>query len=311
MSKGLRERLTVAVLRGFSVAVVWSPFFVGMGVILTLVPGVSWLSVAPAGLPLGAALILLAWAFDRLTRRRTAAGAHPPVAAIGETPAPSTRWLRPALGVTTIFLALAAPVVALSEAAGVSIVIALGLIAPPLALAWQWRLAGTGATRTRPATLLREILGRLPDLRNEAALFLGATLFGVGLSAAIDPAALGRLALAAELPVWVKAPVLATVGTLVAGLGVHPVVLAIVVGAVLTPQVLGMPAAAVALLLAVIWAFGTQMSPFSATVMQVSRQLDVPVFRVAWVWNAPFCLPAAGVAGLVVAAASAIAGAAV
>jgi hypothetical protein len=55
------------------------------------------------------------------------------------------------------------------------------------------------------------------------------------------------------------------------------------------------------MLLAVVWGMGTQMSPFSATTMHVSRMLDVSVFRVAWLWNAPYCLPAAALAGAVVA----------
>ncbi|MFP3386905.1 hypothetical protein R0J92_26025, partial [Tritonibacter sp. SIMBA_163] len=68
MRPRLRRRLTLAVVRGFSGAVMWSPFFVGMGVILTVVPGVSWLQLAPAGLVIGSGLVLGAWALDRATR---------------------------------------------------------------------------------------------------------------------------------------------------------------------------------------------------------------------------------------------------
>lgn len=309
MDTPLRQRLTIAVLRGFSTAVLWSPFFVGMGVILTVVPEASWLTVAPAGLPLGAALIALAWVYDRAIRRPraatpTSAAAGASEHAAAHTPAgPDGGWLRPARGAAAVFLALAVPVIALSEGGGVSIVIALGLVAPPLALAWQARLKASGVTQTRPAGVLRDVIVRLPDLRNEAVLFLGATLFGVGLSGAVDADALARLGAGDHVALWAKVPLLATAGTLVAGLGVHPVVIAIVAGAVLPPEVLGMSPSAIALLLAVIWGLGTQMSPFSATVMQVARQLDVSVFRVAWLWNAPFCLPAAALAGLAVAGA--------
>jgi hypothetical protein len=308
MATPLRRRLTIAVLRGFSAAVLWSPFFVGMGVILTVVPGASWRAVGPAGLPLGAGLIALAWLFDRATRRpspaaRALAGANAASTdnARAKPTGTTSGWLHPALGAATVFLALAIPIVMLSEIGGVSIVIALGLIAPPLALVWQGRLRATGFTRTRPSTVLHDIIGRLPDLRNEAVLFLGATLFGVGLAGAIDAGTLAHLGEAGHLSPWAKAPLFVVAGTLLAGLGVHPVVTAIVAGAVLPPDMMGLSAPAIALLLAVIWALGTQMSPFSATVMQVARLLEVSVFRVAWLWNAPFCLPAATPAGLAVA----------
>jgi hypothetical protein len=292
MRPPLRRRLTLAVLRGFSAAVMWSPFFVGMGVILTVVPGVSWLQLAPAGLVVGGGLVLGAWALDRSTRGPREAGADRSAMAEGDLP-------RAALGVLAVFLALAAPVVALSEGAGLSIVIALGLVAPTLSVLWAGLLRRRGAAD--PAPVLAGVTARLPGLRNEAALFLAATVFAVGVSHAVAADALaGNLGLDGW-PAALRAAALAVTGTLLGGLGVHPVVLAILVGEVLGPAALGLSPVAVALLLAVVWGLGTQMSPFSATVMHVARLLDVSVFRVAWLWNAPYCLPAAALAGAAVA----------
>ena len=154
--------------------------------------------------------------------------------------------------------------------------------------------------------MLGSVTARLPGLRNEAALFLAATVFAVGVSHAVGPDALaGSLGLA-DWPAALRTAALAALGTLIGGLGVHPVVLAILVGEVLGPAALGLSPLAVALLLAVVWGMGTQMSPFSATVMHVSRMLDVSVFRVAWLWNAPYCLPAAALAGAAVAGVAAL-----
>ena len=299
MRPPLRRRLTLAVLRGFSAAVMWSPFFVGMGVILTVVPGVSWLQLAPAGLVIGTALVLGAWALDRATRGPRDPADDAPAAREGDLG-------RAALGVLTVFLALAAPVVALSEGAGLSIVIALGLVAPTLSVLWAGLLRRRGAAD--PAPVLASVTARLPGLRNEAALFLAATVFAVGVSHAIQPDALaGSLGLA-DWPAALRAAALAVTGTLLGGLGVHPVVLAILVGEVLGPAALGLSPLAVALLLGVVWGMGTQMSPFSATVMHTARMLDVSVFRVAWRWNAPYCLPAAALAGAAVAGVAALLG---
>ncbi|MBK1699055.1 hypothetical protein [Rhodovibrio salinarum] len=299
MRPRLRRRLTLAVVRGFSGAVMWSPFFVGMGVILTVVPDVSWLQLAPAGLAIGSGLVGLAWALDRTTR-----GPRDPR---GDRPAPPEGKLgRGILGVLTIFATLTASVVALSEGAGLSIVISLGLIAPTLSIVWAALLRRTGAAE--PAPVLSSVVTHLPGLRNEAALFLAATVFAVGVSHAVQPDAVaGSLGLA-DWPSALRAAVLAVTGTFLGGLGIHPVVLAILVGDVLGPAALGLSPLAVALLLAVIWGMGTQMSPFSATVMHVSRMLDVSVFRVAWLWNAPYCLPAAALAGTAVAGVAALLG---
>jgi hypothetical protein len=299
MRPGLRRRLTIAVLRGFSAAVMWSPFFVGMGVILTVVPGVSWLQLAPAGLLIGSALVLGAWALDRATR-----GPRDPAG--DRLPAPEGDLGRAVLGVLTVFLALAAPVVALSEGAGLSIVIALGLVAPVLSVLWAGLLRRRGAGD--PAPVLASVTARLPGLRNEAALFLAATVFAVGVSHAVEPDALAGALGLADWPPALRAAALALAGTLLGGLGVHPVVTAILVGEVLGPAALGLSPLAVALLLAVVWGMGTQMSPFSATVMHTARMLDVSVFRVAWLWNAPYCLPAATLAGAAVAGVAALAG---
>jgi hypothetical protein len=292
MRPTLRRRLTLAVLRGFSAAVMWSPFFVGMGVILTVVPGVSWLQLAPAGLLLGGGLVLAAWALDRATR-----GPREPV-----DPQPATPDGDPgaaALGVLAVFLALAAPVVVLSEGVGLSIVIALGLVAPTLSVGWAWLLRRRRAAD--PAPVLASVTTRLPGLRNEAALFLAATVFAVGVSHAVEPDALAGALGLTDWPAGLRTAALALAGTLLGGLGVHPVVLAILAGEVLGPAALGLSPLATAMLLAVVWGMGTQMSPFSATTMHVARMLDVSVFRVAWRWNAPYCLPAAALAGAAVA----------
>jgi hypothetical protein len=271
-----------------------------MGVILTVVPEVSWVRLAPAGLALGLGVVALAWALDRATR-----GPRDPR---GERPAASDdgHLGRAAAGVAGVFAALATPVVMLSEGAGLSIVIALGLVAPLLSVLWAGLLRRRAAGA--PAPVLAGVTARLPDLRNEAALFLAATVFAVGLSHAIQPETVAGALGLANWPAGLRAMALAVVGTLLGGLGVHPVVLAILVGEVLGPAALGLAPLEAALLLTVIWGLGTQMSPFSATVMQVSRLLEVSVFRVAWVWNAPYCLPSAALAGLAAAGLGALAG---
>lgn len=290
----LRRRLTLAVMRGFSAAVCWSPFFVGMAVVLTVLPQTSWLQVAPVGALAAAALLATAWSADRLARPRpTATAPRPSAPKVG-----AAVWLR----VAGVFLALGVPVVGLGEGVDLGIAIAIGLVAPSLAFIWQARLPRR-AGAAGAAGLARTVASRLPGLRNEAVLFLGATVFGTGMAALVGDAAPAAAAPVAGLAAPIKVVALTLAGTALAGLGIHPVVLVIVVGQILPPAALGLPAATVALILVVAWGMGTAMSPFSATAMQVARLLSVSPFRVAWAWNARYCLPAAGLAALLIAAA--------
>ena len=62
------------------------------------------------------------------------------------------------------------------------------------------------------------MVGRLPSLRNEAALFLSATVFAVGLSHAVDGAVLQGWLAAPGLPTALRTAALTTLGTLLGGL---------------------------------------------------------------------------------------------
>ena len=105
------------------------------------------------------------------------------------------------------------------------------------------------------------VLAALPSLRNEALIFFAANTFGLGLSAALDPALLAQLA--AILPEGgLSIPILIMTGLLIAGMGVHPIVIVVAVGTVLSPEHLHLSDMETALSLLVVWGMGEIMSPF-------------------------------------------------
>jgi hypothetical protein len=276
-------RLTAGAMRGFGAAAAWSPLFVAMSVVLAALPSLSWLEIAWRSGLVAAAILLLAWAWNRVERGRGAARA----ATSGTPPAglAAAGWARAALILAALFL----PVVWLFEVHGLAIPIALGLVAPAMAATWQATQAPAGARVTAAARRARDVFQGLPDLRNEALLFFAANAFGLGLSAALDPALLARLA--EVLPgAGLSLPILIMAGLLIAGLGVHPIVIVVAVGTVLSPEHLHLSDMEAALALLVIWGMGAIMSPFSGTVLQVARLSNCSPFRVAWVWNARFSL---------------------
>jgi hypothetical protein len=280
-----RVRLTAGAMRGFGAAAAWSPLFVAMSVVLAALPSLSWLEIAWRSSVIAVTILLLAWVWNRIERGRSGAGAGGE-AAPGPPPqlAPGT-WAR----AVSILAALFLPVIWLFEVHDLSIPIALGLVAPVMAGLWQASQAPSGARGAAVAGRAREVFHGLPGLRNEALLFFAANAFGLGLSAALDPALLAQLS--GVLPgAGLSIPILIMAGLLIAGLGVHPIVIVVAVGTVLSPEHLHLTDMEAALSLLVIWGMGAIMSPFSGTVLQVARLSNCSPFRVAWVWNARFCL---------------------
>ena len=68
----------------------------------------------------------------------------------------------------------------------------------------------------------------------------------------------------------------------IAGIGLHPVVLVILVGTVLPPEVFGMPPVVMALVMLGTWGLSTTSSPFSGTTLVVARLTGENSFRLAW-----------------------------
>jgi len=276
-------RLTAGAMRGFGAAAAWSPLFVAMSVVLAALPSLSWLEIAWRSSVIAVTILLLAWVWNRIER---GGGGGAGEATPGPPPqlAPGA-WARATLILATLFL----PVIWLFEAHDLSIPIALGLVAPVMAGLWQASQAPFGARGAAAAGRAREVFLGLPGLRNEALLFFAANAFGLGLSAALDPALLAQLS--DILPgAGLSIPILIMAGLLIAGLGVHPIVIVVAVGTVLSPEHLHLTDMEAALSLLVIWGMGAIMSPFSGTVLQVARLSNCSPFRVAWIWNARFSL---------------------
>ncbi|HJP21106.1 MAG TPA: hypothetical protein QF861_06030 [Alphaproteobacteria bacterium] len=271
----LRRRLGRAMAQGFATSTCWSPFFVGAAVILALLPAVAWLEVAPFGIALGAILVFLSWLIDRLGQPRRAAA--PPVSPGAGVPARAWR------GTASVLVLLFAGTMALVEGFDFSIPIALGLVAPPLALAWRGRIAGPGRALASKGDLARQVVGAFASLRSEAVLFLGANVMGAGIAATLDPGAVAAALAASGLGSDAIVMMLAWVFLLAAALGLHPVIIGTLILTTLTPADLGLRPELLALMLMALWGLGTNVSPVSATVLYLSRLTGENNLTVAWV----------------------------
>lgn len=287
----VRRRLAVAMMIGFTAASAWSPFYVSIAVVLIALPEVTWLDFGPLGMVTAFAIMTVTTVLDHLFARG-------PVARPKDVPQVNARTRR---DIAVLISVLLVGVIGLREVLGVSIPVTLGLFAPPFALLWTALIHRDTRGRMDPGAALRlprHVMGRLPDLRSEALTFVGANIFGMGVATAVDPA--WAIAFFAD-DLWtdgLKVFGLAFAAVLGGMIGIHPVILVLLVGAVIPPDVYGLPPAVMALIMAGTWGISTTASPVSATTLFVARLTGDTPYWLAWRCGAPFAL-----AGTVVVAA--------
>ncbi|MBT3306719.1 MAG: hypothetical protein HN377_09575, partial [Alphaproteobacteria bacterium] len=291
----LRRRLTMALINGFGTASSWSPFFIGMIVILVSIPSLEWVDIGPLGVSLALVMIFTGWVFDRLVLRRSVPAETPqqPVAL-----ARADFWRAAAILSSLIVLALA-----IVEVAGTSIPVTLGLMGPPFAIVWYMMIGAKGARFPfRAQSLTVDVLSRLPTLRNEALVFVAANIFGVGVASAIPTADLGAVVNAA-LP-WADAKIAVLIAFFLGTslIGLHPVITVIFLSSVLPPDILGLQDWVVGLTYVGVWGISTMVSPFSGTTLYMARVTNVPAHIIGWRWMLPLvAINGTLIAGMVIA----------
>lgn len=279
----LQRRLAIALMYGFTAASTWGPFYVSVSVILVAIPSVRWLEIAPLGFALSMLLLLVGWGYDRLVLRQK------PVSPtrrgpVNLTPGTFARSLM-------VLIQLIVLVMGTHEIFDLPIPIALGVIGPPFAIAWAAVQAGRGDPWHGGALpLIKRIFHHVPDLRNEAIAFVAASVLGVGMSKVLPPEVISSFLLDFNLTGDVVLVCLVFGITLAGMAGLHPVILAILVGEVMPPEVIGLPPTVLAVAMLGVWGTSTMVSPFSATTLFMSRIINVPSQVIAWRWNPPVVL---------------------
>jgi len=291
----LRRRMLTALMIGFISASSWSPFYVSMVVVLLAIPSLEWLDVVGWGLALGILALAVGWIYDRLAWHSARAASDP------VTPVPMP--LRDRVQVAGILLSLIILVIGFVELVGVTIPVALALLAPPYAIVWFVSNPQHGADLwVRAREIVRQVFVAIPSLRNETYVFVGATVFGVGVATLI-PAADLTLWLDTYIPYIDLRIALLMFGILAMGaLGMHAVIGVILVGEVLPPEVMGVPDWILGISLLGIWGLSTLVNPYSGTTLYLARASGVSAFTIAWRWHPVVALILVGLTTMLIAA---------
>lgn len=279
-----RRRVVTATLRGFILAVLWSPFSVGMGLVTSYLPAVPFWQIVLLGGALAVLGLAVSFAlFDR------AAGARALLQA-----AASLMPVVPAVIVATLAVALVGAALSLPTLA--ALIVTLPVLCA-LALATE---AGARPRFAVAATLegLGGVGGEVAVL--SLALVLGTVLDAVMATGAVrlpPPGAVPAIALLAGATATIVAA---------AALAVHPIVSATVVLVFLTsmPQ----PVHGLSLLMAVLmgWSLGSMVSISGIAIATASALFAIPPERIIRGANAIFVACFGAVAILVLAALDAV-----
>ena len=134
---------------------------------------------------------------------------------------------------------------------------------------------------------LSEGMTGLGSLHAEILVFAMANLLATGIGVLV---ATGTLWVPDPDLYWMNWLGLAAAYFLIMSLGIHPLVIVLVAVNVMPAAALGVSTLTYAVLILGLWTSSTIGSPMSANNLMFSRQLGVPVWRLAWVWNMPAAL---------------------
>lgn len=266
---------TIALVRSYSAAAFWSPFFVAAAVAATYAPGASPALTIPLGIITALIAIRLTGAeVDRLDN-----GAF-----TGYQPDRIAAFLSVSLLVSV--LAVHAFV------ASLSIIVIVAMLSPLFALALMPR-------RDVGSRLASMVTRTLPSMSSQVVLFLAAGAFAQGIAAAlnafVDLSALGEFA-------FPLAGYPAVTALIIAGayVGVHPVVSIAAIASVIAPMTPDASLLAFAFLTG--WGIGTASAPLSGINLMMIGRYRVPPREILR-WHPRYALAMWGVvSGLMVAA---------
>jgi len=280
------QRMTLALVRGFTAFTMWAPTSVTTIVVLSVVPNLDWYQFAPLGLVSVVLFLTLGWVLDRVSYpRRPVNGPTQPLGSVLKTLIP--------MSLLTVTILAAA--ILFSWFTGVRLVAALFMTVPIFGAGWIFvQYSRFGIIRALPLTR-RRVTGKiLPDLitlRSEVAILSAAGFIAALLPYQIDTDGLGYFIAGMGLTEgWLLVALMWFVA-LTAPIGLNPII-SVAVSVEILSRLSGFSFDPYVLALGGIyaWALATGLSPLGATIRIAGRTIGRPPAEVGLIWNRPFSM---------------------
>ncbi|MGY4690037.1 TRAP transporter large permease subunit [Salibacterium sp. K-3] len=258
------KRFGITLLRGFGFCMLWSPYFINVGLILSLYD-LSWGRIGIFGLILALIYALIVWLFFRVT---VFSGEH---WVKNQQPAVQDKgrikhglWM---LGIYILILLMLSFV--MEFILPVSMLTAVSLTALFLPVIWS---GGAGMVRTYIQGAAQHVTHSFHRLYNEIGIFITAGYFGEALSLSDAGKWLSGMMMKGSggiIPLFIL--LLIAVAMALAFVGIHPVIIVLGFGSSLQPEQFGVDPAFMGLMLLTAWMLAVQVSPFSGSVLMASH----------------------------------------
>ena len=271
--QALRERrMLLAILRGFSVLMFWSPMTVAFAIVTTTVAGTAWPSLMLFGALAAIAVLTLGWAVDRLTMPR------PRLPVIAEP----FRWrlLVPPFGLLVLVFGLSLLVEETTDGALIHGVI---LVVPLIACCWLALGQGVRESLQR----MGAYIGRtVPGQRAEIVVLANAAFLGTLIAALLAESAVGTALDQARFPAMLIVVLVPWLIVVFGQLGANPLITVTVLAAVIgNPAHLGMDPTVFGLGLVMGWGLTVGSSPAAAATMMIGTLLGRSARVIGRDWN--------------------------
>lgn len=292
-----KKLLSVAIGRGFTTCTIWAPTTAAIALVIQL-SGAEWPLFFPYGILFGLIAGLIGYTMMMLEGRRAVNRFAPDVTtATTATTAITSEELKPIAEISlrkvielsifgVILIALIAIVALITGISTIIVVSIASLVFPVIWLSLIGRLP----------VLFREFRGdyfteRLPRLKNEIVLFVGAGLFATSIAFSHLGNYVPRLLNSIVGSNALSLAIVIIFGSLILSvLGVHPIITVTILGGTVKAAAYGVTPTYMALVLATSWAMGISISPSAANVIAIAGLTEQSPFKVGVLWNGLYVL---------------------
>jgi hypothetical protein len=256
------KRMMLALLRGFSVVMLWCPLTLAFAIATATVSGSDWRIMFAVGLVASALVIASGWVVDRIFLSRPA----PQSEAI---PFEWTRLL-PLVGLLV------------EETTSGQLIHGVILVVPLMAVAWLIRDVGLSSMKR----LSRYIVQQVPAQRGEIAVLANAAFVGTMVAALVPQGAVDTLLGQNMVPAFMIAPAALIIVIALGLLGANSLITVTALASIVaSPDRFGVDPSVFAAALVMGWGLNVGSSPAAAATMIVGRLTGQGSFTIGCRWN--------------------------
>jgi hypothetical protein len=265
------KRMMLALLRGFSVVMLWCPLTLAFAIATATVSGSDWRIMFAVGLVASALVIGSGWVVDRIFLSRPAP----------QSEAVPFEWTR-LLPLVGLLVAVSLLAVLVEETTAGQLIHGVILVVPLMAVAWLIRDGGL-SSMTR---LSRYIVQQVPAQRGEIAVLANAAFVGTMVAALVPQGAVDMLLGQNMVPAFMIAPTALIIVIALGLLGANSLITVTALASIVaSPDRFGVDPSVFAAALVMGWGLNVGSSPAAAATMIVGRLTGQGSFTIGCRWN--------------------------